>query len=889
MLRNFDNSDFHLINEQNIITDKLEMITNECEDIRNKLYEEQENNINLNEKYKNLLKQEILYKEQIPEEEKEKIKIENKKTNEIINEEKNENDDINDNIIILETLKNLSEKIKENLSKADYLPEHKKPKYDINITFQCINIIYVDLDDIREIKYKFQTFRITDNTTVKKLLKNCFELWEKTEISNYTLLFIQKDNNIIKLNENDVINNIIKNEREIKNAQFFFCPNDFKPNLNNVYPDVSQDNFFQEKDKSSSKNQLTDFTKRIVGMSSYIESEFENLKKEEEEKKNAIEIPIEKKKISIKSILRVFIHIFFIIFLILSIKSLKSLSMSNNMYDEISIIKERCEKNIILDENYFFSNSEIIRNQIIKIFDDFYYDSSRFIQFPYMLISQARISFFKSTSEKCIQNLLDFLNNNNNNNNFNCISQYYKYDKSSYFSYYSPYIQEYKYETYVINGLNPICDNSNLDFLNFLVYTNSTFNNNFISNCKDLFNYYYDLFSDWNGQIEESEKIKIKGDFGIYKDNSINLFININFINKKVLEVALNFLTHEAIDNKDVSYDYFSSLMNKACFIDFTVYNFFSENYYYISFLYEFSNNAGSKSPKMKIIPFQPNLSIKHKNSKVIENFRFLFCLFDFVVYWFYIIYKNTQNNTGLNIKKRKKKKNKGCLNSSIQLTSILTIISLIIFLRIFIVKRKHLYQNINNNEEIDIELGYFKIKNKGYFNIAKNYEETVILECILMTLLLLRLITYLNKMKTFKTYFRYLKLSLIKALPYFLSFFSFIFVFSIISHQIFGLEVHAYNTYINSILSTLEMSIFHFKNIYVNKNINFQFIYIFAFTLLVSYFNIQMFFGLYLENYRLINLKYGNIYEKIIGKKKKKSENTSSNNEDNGNSDNKK
>ena len=79
--------------------------------------------------------------------------------------------------------------------------------------------------------------------------------------------------------------------------------------------------------------------------------------------------------------------------------------MSNNMYDEISIIKERFEKNIILDENYFFSNSETIRNQIIKIFDDFYYDSSRFIQFPYMLISQARISFFKSTSEKCIQNL----------------------------------------------------------------------------------------------------------------------------------------------------------------------------------------------------------------------------------------------------------------------------------------------------------------------------------------------------------------------------------------------------------------------------------------------------------------------------------------------------
>ena len=37
MLRNFDNSDFHLINEPNIISDKLEMITNECENIRKKI------------------------------------------------------------------------------------------------------------------------------------------------------------------------------------------------------------------------------------------------------------------------------------------------------------------------------------------------------------------------------------------------------------------------------------------------------------------------------------------------------------------------------------------------------------------------------------------------------------------------------------------------------------------------------------------------------------------------------------------------------------------------------------------------------------------------------------------------------------------------------------
>jgi len=92
------------------------------------------------------------------------------------------------------------------------------------------------------------------------------------------------------------------------------------------------------------------------------------------------------------------------------------------------------------------------------------------------------------------------------------------------------------------------------------------------------------------------------------------------------LDVALNFLSHEAIDKNDISYDYFSPLMNKTCFIDFIIYYFFIENYYYISFLFEFSINGGSKTPKINNIRFQPNLSIISKYSKLIDNFRiFLF------------------------------------------------------------------------------------------------------------------------------------------------------------------------------------------------------------------------------------------------------------------------
>ena len=58
-------------------------------------------------------------------------------------------------------------------------------------------------------------------------------------------------------------------------------------------------------------------------------------------------------------------------------------------------------------------------------------------------------------------------------------------------------------------------------------------------------------------------------------------------------------------------------------------------------------------------------------------------------------------------------------------------------------------------------------------------------------------------------------------------------------------------------------MSIYHFQNIYINnKFAGFQAFYIFLFTIMISYFNVQLFFVLYLESYRLSNLKHGNIYD---------------------------
>ena len=617
------------------------------------------------------------------------------------------------------------------------------------------------------------------------------------------------------------------------------------------------------KNNNISKNQLINFSKQIVGMSSYIVKKYEALKKEEEDNMHKIIIEEDKKKIHFKTIIYFLIHIFFLIFFSFSLKSLYSLS-SKNIFDEISLIQERFEENIIINDSYFYNNSKFIINQILSIFNDFYYNNSRYNQLPYMLLSNVKFSFYESTKVNCNKNLIDFIKLNYGTNNFKCISQYYKYDKSTYLGYYGPYIKEYKYQTYKdSNGINPICDNTKKDYLNFFIYTNETKDNNLINNCEDLFNYYYNLFIAWNSQIEDTENVKIEGDLGTYSDHSVNLYISVNYINKKVLDVALNFLSHEAIDKNDISYDYFSSSMNKACFIDFTIYNFYSENYYYISFLFEFSNNGGSKTPKINIIRFQPNLSIKSKHSKLIDNFRIFFCLIDFFTYWIKICYINNQNESGLNTKKRKKNNNKGWINSIINLPSLTSICSLIIFLRVFIIKRNNLYQDMNKNEKIEISTNHIIMNNKDYFSIAKSYEETLKLECLLMSFLLFRLLSYLSKIKKFKTYFKYIKLSLRRCIVYLLLLFYIIFVFSIFSNQIFGHKIKSYRTYINSILSTLEMSIYHFQNIYINnKFAGFQAFYIFLFTIMISYFNVQLFFGLYLESYRLSNLKHGNIYD---------------------------
>ena len=71
------------------------------------------------------------------------------------------------------------------------------------------------------------------------------------------------------------------------------------------------------------------------------------------------------------------------------------------------------------------------------------------------------------------------------------------------------------------------------------------------------------------------------------------------------------------------------------------------------------------------------------------------------------------------------------------------------------------------------------------------------------------------------------------------------------------------YEEYASAFFSTIMFSIGHFqKGIFDPRNGNYQVVFTFLFFIIVIYFQLYSYFGIYLEAYRINSLKHGNSYE---------------------------
>ena len=108
-----------------------------------------------------------------------------------------------------------------------------------------------------------------------------------------------------------------------------------------------------------------------------------------------------------------------------------------------------------------------------------------------------------------------------------------------------------------------------------------------------------------------------------------------------------------------------------------------------------------------------------------------------------------------------------------------------------------------------------------------------------------------------------YIRSSFYRAIPFLFIYIILILIFALYGHYLFGLEYDSYSKYSKSFLSCLQLSIYHFKDIH-NPNgifITFESLFIFLFSVLIIFFIVNSFFGMYLDTYRINSLKYNNIY----------------------------
>ena len=796
--------------------------------------------------------------------------------NDIIDEseiiEKKDEDDEDDKTLVYKSLKKRLTEIYRKLAIVNTFPNKKPIEKGEPIPFQCICVILLEKNPLdskkEETTVKFQTLKIYHDTIVRNIMNSCIELWNLEQKQNnllYKLYFIETNDKISEMNENDNIVNILKQKKELKNARFILCLNDIKNPLES-FKKVEE----QENDNiivNSSSDAYEQFTQNIVGMTSYIKKRYVELKEEEENKKAIFE---EDKKILFLKKLRGYgilglNFILYFLFFIFSILSLCSMKNPNQTYHEVNELKDRFNshfKDALLNKTYI-QNSDDIRFSILSIFKDFYYNKNRLIQLPLVVISKARISFYQSNEQNCQKDYEQFYYRNYEFTKPKCYKLYYKYDENKYKGYSSSYITNEEYY-----GDKSICSNPN----EFFIYTNLTSNSNFIQNCSQLFDYFYNFFQGWHSTPVEVDSIYINGDLGNYGKHSVNIFFSINYINENVLNEALKLLSHNSTSNDtNEEYNYFSGKYQQACVVTFTIYNVYTKHYYYISFLYEFSTMTGNAFPKIDIIPFIPDLSKTSggKTIKVLDIFRLIIILLISLttIYQFYLNFTTKTKRNPLN--KGKHIKQHSFLSAFFTLEVIIDIADLIIFFILFIRKRKSLYQNMTKNENIYIENNYFQLETKEYQYIANDYQFVIQLESLLIVLLLIRFLIFVNQTSRVTRYFQFLRLILYRVYPYFILYFFFCVIFGIFAQQIWGNHDKNFEFYNKSLLSIIEFSIFHVQKI-IFKNNNYS-IYAAVFTLMfyviIIYYIINTFFGIYLESYRLTTLKHGMGYDARISK----------------------
>lgn len=770
-----------------------------------------------------------------------------------------------DTTLIYKALKERLEEITASLDVPHVLlPGNHSSNKDYQILFQCICVIYIDdsmiIDQLssegKNIKY--QTFRIKPDTTVDDVINASLFLFDRFSDRNLFSLFLYEEKK--PLNKDERINNILlSNKNTVKFAQFVlktkssvFSYEDFDDNdTNEKDANVIVKKFRMRDDK------FTNFISCFAGMRNYINYKYHKiLDKEFEDKSKFNEIKTKTNFSIMNIVIKGLTYLIFFLFFVFSLLAITQHKNPFMMYYNFLTLRKTFFLNFIADHNTLsqIGDEDSVIDAIESIIDCFSYDNNSGNNFK--MINMMRFTFYKSNEKTCESNLQNF-----STVKPLCYDKPYTEVVSAHHSnaeYYS-YFTDGKYKTD-----SEIC--SNVD--EYFVLKADTKDENYISTCEDLNEYLTDVFKSFQTDNYIVDNLNLVGDFGVYKGqqsedinthNSVDIFLNVNTMTTKTTMNILKILQKNSMFNINTQ---------KAVTISFAVYSFISRCYIYIGILIE-NNETGAQFKTFKFIPFYMNMKDTEHGTMiyVMDIFRLLFSIALFV-----IAIKTAYDKITEKINKKVVSLLMEILNILLSLELILDILIFAMYLVVFVNKSKYLYNDVKQNEVISTN-NYYRLNAKEYYPIANAYEMISIYEGIITILILLRLISYLKMYNRIKTVIEFITLSLRKSLMYFIIFIILILFFSIYVNILLGNHNESFAFYSSSFLLTLSLSISHISKGIFNASENYIVVLIFLFFVIIIFFTINAFTGVYIECYRLTTLKKGNIYDSRISKEIRRAE----------------
>lgn len=275
--------------------------------------------------------------------------------------------------------------------------------------------------------------------------------------------------------------------------------------------------------------------------------------------------------------------------------------------------------------------------------------------------------------------------------------------------------------------------------------------------------------------------------------------------------------------------------------------------------MYEFPSTGGILPPTVKVIPFLLNPLLKESYIGIFDIIRLIFILMIFCL----------TLKIFFDEKKLKDEKTSVILFKAF-LDSRLITTTLILFLYISCYAIKAIYltkipgdiiYSLSNN-------GYLKMNTYEYYTIVSNYEMVVILDTIIIFCLFFLFLLFSRYFVRFNIFLTYILKCIRSVFVYVLIVILILLCEAIFSNNLWGQNYQEYRDLPASFMNTLLFSIGHYqKQVFENQYQNWNLFYTLLFFLIVIYFILSSFVGIFLEAYRLTCLEHGYAYDYRKGK----------------------